>query len=44
MYNNDLLTLTEQEYKELKEYLKMAYDFDNIYLNPFEISPNLIIT
>ena len=44
MYKNDLLGLTEQEYKELKQYLKMLYDIDNVYLKPLEISNNLIIS
>ncbi len=44
MYKKDLLELTEEEYKELKQYLKMLYDIDNVYLNNLKISNNLIIS
>jgi len=43
MLNNDLSGLTEDEYKEIKQYLKMVYDIDNIYLKPINISQEILI-
>jgi len=43
MLNNDLSGLTDEEYKELKQYLKDTYDFDSFSLKPLVFSKNLII-
>lgn len=43
MLKNDLSQLTTEEYEELKEYLKLIYDIDSVFLNPIIFSPDLTI-
>jgi len=44
MLNNDLSGLTNDEYEELKQYLKMIYDIDNVFLKPLVIPNDIIIS
>lgn len=41
--NNDISGLTDNEYKELKEYLKKIYDIDGVFF-PLKFPTNIIIS
>lgn len=42
-YKYDLNGLSESEYKEIKQYIKMVYDIDSFYLKPIKISQEVLI-
>lgn len=43
MFKDDLNGMTEQEYKEIKQYLKSVYDIDSVFLKPLDKSPEILI-
>jgi len=43
MFEGDLSGMTEQDYKEIKQYLKNVYDIDSVFLKPLDPSPEILI-
>lgn len=43
MFKGDFNGMTEEEYKEIKQYLKNVYDIDSVFLKPLDLSPEILI-